>query len=112
MRVEMNYVTPLLVAGASTVAIAAAPTAVASPASALPAGIAAAPTAPADHGGGHGGSYCGDYCGSYTAYDGAGYGGSHAGGREIGSGQRGRAYGPPLLAYLCSRFRCALPNRG
>jgi hypothetical protein len=69
MQVGTNCVTPLLVAGAATVA------------------ITAAPTARGDHGAGQGGSYCGAYCGSYTAYDGAGLGGCHAGGGKIGSGQ-------------------------
>jgi hypothetical protein len=69
MRIRAKYVTPLLVAGAATIAIAGAPTALAG----------------SDQVSGQGGPYCGQYCGNYTAYS-AGYGATHGAG-ETGGGQ-------------------------
>ena len=54
MRIRLNYLTPVLAAGAAAVAIAAAPTAAADPTPAQPGAIAH--VVPAGHGGGgHGG---------------------------------------------------------
>jgi hypothetical protein len=48
MRFTLNFVTPLLAAGAAAVAIAGAPAAVAAPSASQPTAGAAAPSAPSD----------------------------------------------------------------
>jgi len=85
MGVGLKYVAPLVAAGAAAISIAAMPTALADDWG--------------THGGGHGGPYCGQYCGSYTAYNSAGFSGSH-----------GRT-GEPVALNAYSGFRRALPNR-
>src|ERR1700757_1838347 len=73
MRILPKYITTLLVAGAAGAAIAGGPTAVAAPAWAHPAGIAAAPM---DR---HGGWGCGDH-GGWGGGDHGGWGGGDHGG--------------------------------
>ncbi|WP_009479839.1 hypothetical protein [Rhodococcus sp. JVH1] len=84
MRIKLTYITPVLVAGAAAVAIAAAPTAAADPLPVQPAVIATAPTDVAGHfdharyggwGGGHPGGWGGGDRGGWGGGWNPGFGG-------------------------------------
>lgn len=64
MRFSPNYLTPVLVAGAAAVAIAAIPTTIVAPARPQQPGIVNTLMTGHDPDG----SYCGDFCGSYRLY--------------------------------------------
>jgi hypothetical protein len=87
MRIKLNYLTPVLAAGAVAVAIGAAPTAAADPTPAQPAAIAH--VVPAGHGGGgHGGFHGGDHGG--WGGDRGGWGGGWG---DWGGDRRGWGWG-------------------
>jgi hypothetical protein len=122
MRIRLNYVTPVLAAGAAAVAIAAAPTAAADPTPAQPAALAH--VVPAGHGGGgHGGGGGGHGGGDRGGWGGdhGGWGGDHGGwaataavgagvgaGPDTGSGQSRNSGSQPLLRGISSSSTAAL----